>query len=156
MPPKKAIPMPPKKATSGSPTKKTSCLKKGAYKSTYKYESKNRMFYQGLQNGVMVAWASKPTKNEEAFMVYDFNEMHTDSRILEELECFMIADCKGDSGSEAKPATQMLDGLGDSLFFSLEKITRMLHIAKRSFKNLSTISMATRNSPPTSTHICSN
>ena len=94
-------------AASSSAPKKKSKFANGAFKLKLRSpgkDSRNVMFMQGLQNGVVVVWFEKPKSAEAAFMVPDFAMLEANDEMMESLGINAILSRKGEDGST--PMTQ--------------------------------------------------
>ena len=102
--------MSPKKATTNSksaektPTKaRQSAFSKGAYKATPPgmsgKDNRNVMMYEGLQQGIMIAYAKKANKNEGAFIGPSVSLIENTPEVMDELWINAIVPRKGDDGT---------------------------------------------------------
>jgi hypothetical protein len=100
---------PPKKsADSAGYPKKSPSLNKSALGSPLKGKfktnsSSNKLFVEGLQNGVVLAYVQKAQKREEAFLVYDFDLIKNSETMAANLSVNDIIQRKGGDGTTPMP-----------------------------------------------------
>jgi hypothetical protein len=100
---------PPKKSDDSAPSpKKAPFVNKSALGSPLKGKfngnnSSNKLFVEGFQNGVVLAYVQKAHNNEEAFLRYDYDLIKNSATVSANLSVNDIVQRKGSDGTTSMP-----------------------------------------------------